>query len=65
MHLLFRGIYPAGGLAGGALAQAIGVRNTMLIGAAGILCSIVLLIPVRTLVGGGPPGPGRPLGTIP
>lgn len=44
MHLLFRGIYPAGAFVGGALAGQIGVRATILAGAAGFLCSILFLI---------------------
>ena len=38
-HLLFWGALPLGGLAGGAIAQAIGIRQTMLIGALGYLLS--------------------------
>jgi Na+/melibiose symporter-like transporter len=51
MQLLFRGIYPAGAFVGGAVAQRIGVRNTMLAGAVGILCSNLFLVfsPVRTM----------------
>jgi predicted MFS family arabinose efflux permease len=51
MHLLYRGIYPAGAFVGGALAQSIGVRNTIFAGALGFLCSNAFLIfsPVRSL----------------
>jgi predicted MFS family arabinose efflux permease len=51
MQLLFRGIYPAGAFVGGAVAQRIGVRNTMLAGAVGILCSNLFLVfsPVRSM----------------
>jgi predicted MFS family arabinose efflux permease len=51
MQLLFRGIYPAGAFVGGALAQRIGVRNTILAGAVGVLCSNLFLFfsPVRSL----------------
>ena len=51
MHLLFSGIMPLGALAGGAIAQAIGVRTTMLLGALGFLLSTLWLVfsPVRRL----------------
>jgi Na+/melibiose symporter-like transporter len=51
MHLLFSGIMPLGALAGGAVAQVIGVRTTMLIGATGFLLSTLWLVfsPVRRL----------------
>ena len=50
-HLLFWGALPLGGLAGGAIAQAIGIRQTMLIGALGYLLSTLWLTfsPVRHL----------------
>jgi predicted MFS family arabinose efflux permease len=38
-HLLFRGALPLGSLAGGAIAQTIGIRQTMVIGALGYLLS--------------------------
>ncbi|HXB69740.1 MAG TPA: MFS transporter [Candidatus Acidoferrales bacterium] len=48
-HLIFQGILPLGALAGGAIAQGIGVRNTILIAAGGILLSTLWLVcsPVR------------------
>lgn len=51
MHLLFRGVLPAGALAGGALAGAIGIRNTMFLGGLGFLLSTLFLVfsPVRGL----------------
>ena len=51
MHLMFRGVLPAGALAGGALADSIGVRNTMLLGGVGFLLSTLFLVfsPVRGL----------------
>ena len=51
MHLLFRGIVPVGAFAGGAMASAIGIRQTMLAGAAGFLLSSLCLIlsPIRKL----------------
>jgi predicted MFS family arabinose efflux permease len=51
MNLLFRGIYPLGALIGGVLADAIGVRATLAIGAAGVLLSTACLVlsPVRRL----------------
>ena len=50
MHLLFWGVLPAGALAGGALAQAIGMRATLALGAAGVLLSALWLVfsPVRS-----------------
>ena len=50
-HLLFWGALPLGGLAGGAIAQTIGIRQTMLIGALGYLLSTLWLTfsPVRHL----------------
>ncbi len=39
MDLLFRGILPLGALAGGAIAQVIGIRATMFAGATGFLLS--------------------------
>lgn len=49
IHLLFQGILPAGALAGGAVAQQIGIRQTLFLGAAGYLLSTLWLIfsPVR------------------
>lgn len=44
MQLLFRGVYPAGALVGGALASQIGIRKTILAGAIGFLCSHVFLV---------------------
>jgi MFS family permease len=51
MHLMFRGVLPVGALLGGALAEIIGLRNAMFIGAAGFLLSTLWLIlsPVRRL----------------
>ena len=51
MHLLFRGVLPVGALAGGLLAEAIGVRHAMLAGASGFLLSTLWLVfsPVRRL----------------
>ncbi len=50
MLLLFRGIYPAGAFAGGALAQAIGVRNALFAGVLGYIATNALLIfsPIRS-----------------
>jgi len=50
-HLLFHGILPLGALAGGAIAEAIGARNTLLMAACGILLSTLWLVcsPVRCL----------------
>jgi predicted MFS family arabinose efflux permease len=50
-HLLFWGALPLGGLAGGAIAQTIGIRQTMLIGALGYLLSTLWLTfsPIRHL----------------
>ncbi|MBZ5606512.1 MAG: MFS transporter [Acidobacteriia bacterium] len=44
MQLLFRGVYPAGALVGGALAGRIGVRGTILTGALGYLCANLFLV---------------------
>lgn len=44
MNLLFTGIVPVGAFAGGAVASGIGVRTTMLIGAAGYLASALWLV---------------------
>lgn len=51
MHLLFRGVLPVGALAGGVLAEAVGVRHALLVGASGFLLSTLWLIfsPVRRL----------------
>ena len=45
MHLLFHGVLPLGALAGGALAQEIGVRTAVAIGAVGFLLSTLWLLP--------------------
>jgi predicted MFS family arabinose efflux permease len=44
MHLLFHGVLPLGALAGGAIAQALGMRQALLIGAIGILLSTIWLV---------------------
>jgi MFS family permease len=51
MHLVFRGVLPVGAFAGGLLAEAIGVRLALLVGASGFLLSTLLLLfsPVRRL----------------
>jgi predicted MFS family arabinose efflux permease len=51
VHLLFHGVLPLGALAGGAIAQAVGVRQALLIGAIGVLLSTMWLVfsPVRRL----------------
>jgi MFS family permease len=51
MHLLFHGVLPLGALAGGAIAQAMGIRQALLIGAIGVLLSTMWLVfsPVRRL----------------
>jgi hypothetical protein len=51
MHLTFRGVLPVGALAGGALAEYVGLRPALLAGAAGFLLSNLWLIfsPVRHL----------------
>ena len=51
MHLLFWGALPAGALAGGALAEAVGMREALFIGALGVLLSSMWLVfsPVRRL----------------
>ena len=51
MQLLTRGIYPLGALAGGALAQNIGIRATLAVAVAGTALSIVWLLasPLRRL----------------
>ena len=51
MHLLFHGVLPLGALAGGAIAQAIGIRQALLLGAIGVLLSTAWLVfsPVRRL----------------
>ena len=51
MHLLFHGVLPLGALAGGAIAQAVGMRQALLIGAIGVLLSTMWLVfsPVRRL----------------
>jgi predicted MFS family arabinose efflux permease len=52
MHLLFHGLIPLGALAGGVLAQSIGVRAAVAIGAVGFLLSTLCLLgaPVRRLM---------------
>jgi predicted MFS family arabinose efflux permease len=49
IHLMFRGVLGLGALAGGALAQAIGVRNTLWIASVGLLLSALWLVfsPIR------------------
>jgi predicted MFS family arabinose efflux permease len=49
LHLVFQGILPLGALAGGAIAEVIGVRSTLLVGASGMLLSTLWLVcsPVR------------------
>jgi predicted MFS family arabinose efflux permease len=51
MHLAFRGAVPLGAFASGIIAQAIGIRPTMLIGATGFLLSTLILVfsPIRAL----------------
>ena len=51
LHLLFRGVMPAGAVAGGLLAESLGVRQTMLAGVLGFLLSTLWLVfsPVRHL----------------
>jgi predicted MFS family arabinose efflux permease len=48
-HLLFHGILPIGALAGGALAEAIGIRIALLVGALGFVVSTVWLLPVTRM----------------
>jgi predicted MFS family arabinose efflux permease len=50
-HLMFRGMLPAGALAGGAVAEFIGLRAAMFVGACGFLLSTLWLIcsPIRRL----------------
>jgi MFS family permease len=51
MHLLFRGILPVGAFAGGMIADRIGIRITLFLGATGYLLSTVWLLfsPIRHL----------------
>jgi predicted MFS family arabinose efflux permease len=51
MHLLFHGVLPLGAFAGGAIAQTVGMRRALLIGAIGVLLSTMWLVfsPVRRL----------------
>jgi predicted MFS family arabinose efflux permease len=51
MHLIFHGILPLGAFAGGAIAEGIGIRSTLLMGACGILLSTLWLAcsPVRNV----------------
>lgn len=44
MHLLFRGVLPVGALAGGMIAERIGIRLTMFLGAIGYLLSTLWLV---------------------
>ncbi len=44
LHLLFHGVLPLGPFAGSALAQAVGVRLALLIGAIGVLLSAMWLV---------------------
>ncbi len=46
MHLLFQGVVPLGALAGGALAETIGVRTAMLVSAIGFLLCTAWLFPL-------------------
>ena len=50
-HLMFRGVLPVGALAGGALAETIGLRGAMFVGATGFLLSTLWLVfsPIRRL----------------
>jgi MFS family permease len=50
-HLMFRGVLPVGALLGGALAEVIGLRTAMFVGAGGFLLSTLWLIcsPIRRL----------------
>jgi predicted MFS family arabinose efflux permease len=50
-HLIFHGILPLGAFAGGAIAEAIGVRSTLVVAACGILLSTLWLVcsPVRNV----------------
>ena len=48
MQLASRGMLPFGALAGGFLADQIGIAVTLLIGAAGVLLSCLWLLPLRT-----------------
>ncbi|HLY17252.1 MAG TPA: MFS transporter [Bryobacteraceae bacterium] len=50
-HLTFRGVLPVGALLGGVIAQAIGLRAAMFVGAGGFLLSALWLIcsPIRRL----------------
>ena len=51
MHMLFHGVLPIGALAGGVLAEAIGIRTTLIVGSIGFLLSTLWLVfsPVRHL----------------
>ena len=51
MHLPFHGVLPLGALAGGTIAQVVGMRRALLIGAIGVLLSTMWLVfsPVRRL----------------
>jgi predicted MFS family arabinose efflux permease len=68
VRVLTSGVVPVGALAGGLLGEAIGLRATVLVGAAGVMLAFlwVLLSPVRSLRSlpaegpavAGPPSPG-------
>ena len=51
MHLMSCGVLPIGAFAGGAIAQAIGIRATLFLGAAGFLVSTLWLVfsPIRKM----------------
>jgi predicted MFS family arabinose efflux permease len=51
MHLMFRGVLPAGALVGGAVASVVGLRSTMAMGAVGFLLSGLFLVfsPIRRM----------------
>ncbi len=47
MQLASRGVLPLGALAGGFLAERVGLTNTLWLGAAGVLASCIFLLPLR------------------
>jgi putative Ca2+/H+ antiporter (TMEM165/GDT1 family) len=51
MHLMFRGVLPAGALVGGAVAGSLGLRYTMALGGLGFLLFGLFLVfsPIRRL----------------
>jgi predicted MFS family arabinose efflux permease len=49
MQLASRGVLPLGALAGGVLAERIGLTNTIWLGAAGVLASCAFLMPLRRI----------------